>query len=137
MTRYLTAEDVLRIARVAVGSEPRLRDAGLLDSACHRPSATVFGEDAYPSLVPKAAALLHSLTTNHAFIDGNKRTSWLSTVVFLRDNDARLVAVDAYDGSVTELVLAIADGTLRDVHDIAALLAEMVVDERPGPDLTP
>lgn len=126
MTRYLTAEDVLVIARIAIGATPHLRDAGLLDSACHRPSATAFGEDAYPTLIMKAAALLHSLTSNHPFIDGNKRTAWLATVVFLRDNGAEVVAVDAYDGAVTDLVLAIAAGTLREVTDIADRLGEIV-----------
>ncbi len=126
MTSYLTAEEVIAIARIAVGSTPHLRDPGLLDSACHRPSATVFGEDAYPTLVLKAAALLHSLTANHPFIDGNKRTAWLSTVVFLRDNGAEVIAADEYDGEITDLVLAIADGTLRDVNDIAARLAPLV-----------
>src|SRR6476620_10220600 len=104
MTSYLTAEEVIAIARTAVGSTPHLRDAGLLDSACHRPSATVFGEDAYPTLVLKTAALLHSLTANHPFIDGNKRTAWISTVVFLRDNDAADIAEDAYAGAVPDLV---------------------------------
>lgn len=126
MTRYLTAEEVLVVAEIALGFAPQVRDAGLLDSACHRPSATVFGDDAYPSLTLKAAALLHSLTANHPFVDGNKRTAWLATVVFLRDNDARVVVADAYDGAVTDLVLAIADGRLREVQDIASRLAEMV-----------
>jgi death-on-curing protein len=119
-------EDVLVIARIAIGSTPRLRDAGLLDSACHRPAATVFGEDAYPTLLLKAAALLHSLTANHPFIDGNKRTAWLSTVVFLRDNGAEVIAPDAYDGEITALVLEIAAGTLREVGDIADRLDTMV-----------
>ena len=127
MTRYLTAEDALTIARIAIGSTPHLRDAGLLDSACHRPSATVFGEDSYPTLILKAAALLHSLTANHPFIDGNKRTAWLSTVVFLRDNGAEVIATDDYDGEAARLVLGIADGSLREVDDIARLLAGMVV----------
>ena len=133
MTRYLTLEDALTIARIAIGSTPHLRDAGLLDSACHRPSATVFGEDAYPTLILKAAALLHSLTANHPFIDGNKRTAWLATVVFLRDNGAEVITEDDYDGEAARLVLAIADGSLREVHDIARLLARMVVidDENP------
>ena len=133
MTRYLTLEDALTIARIAIGSTPHLRDAGLLDSACHRPSATVFGEDAYPTLILKAAALLHSLTANHPFIDGNKRTAWLATVVFLRDNGAEVITEDDYDGEAARLVLAIADGSLREVDDIARLLARMVViaDENP------
>ncbi|WP_420122950.1 type II toxin-antitoxin system death-on-curing family toxin [Nakamurella sp.] len=128
MTRFLSAEDVLAIARVAVGGDPGVRDLGLLDSACHRPSSTVFGEDAYPSLTLKAAALLHSLTANHPFVDGNKRTAWLATVVFLRDNGAVVTAPDAYDGDVTGLVLAIAAGELRDVNDIARRLADMVCE---------
>ncbi|ACV78250.1 type II toxin-antitoxin system death-on-curing family toxin [Nakamurella multipartita] len=126
MTRFLSAEDVLAIARVAIGGDPAVRDLGLLDSACHRPSSTVFGEDAYPTLTLKAAALLHSLTANHPFVDGNKRTAWLATVVFLRDNGATVVAPDAYDGQITDLVLALAAGELRDVNDIADRLAAMV-----------
>jgi death-on-curing protein len=126
VTRFLSAEDVLAIARVAIGGDPAVRDLGLLDSACHRPSSTVFGEDAYPTLTLKAAALLHSLTANHPFVDGNKRTAWLATVVFLRDNGATVVAPDAYDGQITDLVLALAAGELRDVNDIADRLAAMV-----------
>lgn len=126
MTRFLSAEDVLAIARIAIGGDPGVRDMGLLDSACHRHSSTVFGEDAYPTLVLKASALLHSLTANLPFVDGNKRTAWLSTVVFLRDNGATVVAPDAYDGEVTDLVLAIAAGEFRDVHGIAERLAPMV-----------
>ncbi len=126
MTRFLTAEDVVAIARFAVGGEPGVRDPGLLDSACHRPSSTVFGEDAYPTLTLKAAALLHSLTANHPFVDGNKRTAWLATVVFLRDNGATVTAPDAYDGEVTDLVLAIAAGELRDVNAIAERLTGMM-----------
>ncbi len=116
MTRCLTAEEVLLIAKIALGAEPQIRDAGLSDSACHRPSATVFGEDAYPSLTLKAAALLHSLTANHPFIDGDKPTAWLATVVLLRDNDARVTVADAYDGAATDVVLKLADGTLREVR---------------------
>lgn len=126
MTRFLTVEDVLTIARFAIGGDPIVRDLGLLDSACHRPSSTVFGEDAYPTLTLKAAALLHSLTTNHPFVDGNKRTAWLATVVFLRDNGATVLAADAYDGEITELVLGIAAGQLRDVDAIAQRLTPMV-----------
>ncbi len=133
MTRYLSVEDVLAIARIAVGGEPRVRDLGLLDSACHRASSTVFGEDAYPTLILKAAALLHSLTANHPFVDGNKRTAWLSTIVFLRDNGATVIAPDAYDGDVTEMVLAIAAGKLRDVQGIAGRLGPMVRESGASP----
>lgn len=126
MTRYLTVEDVFAIGEVAFGGPVTARDVGLLDSACQRPAASAFGADAYPTLLDKAAALLHSLTANHALIDGNKRTAWLSTVVFLRDNGADVIVRDAYDGPAAQLVLAIADGTLRDVTDIAERLATMI-----------
>jgi death-on-curing protein len=125
--RYLTVEDVLLIGEVAFGAPVPARDIGLLDSACHRPSTTVFGATAYPTLLEKAAALLHSLTANHALVDGNKRTAWLSTVVFLRDNGAEVTVEDGYDGPAARLVLSIADGTLREVDAIARALGAMVV----------
>lgn len=127
MIRYLTVEDVFEIGEVAFGRPVTARDVGLLDSACQRPAASAFGADAYPTLLEKAAALLHSLTANHALIDGNKRTAWLSTVVFLRDNGARVVVTDDYDGPAARLVIAIADGTLREVSEIAQRLSAMVV----------
>ena len=80
--RYLTAEEVLEINSRVLGGRHALRDRGLLESAVARPGATALGGDAYPDLVSKAAALLHSLVLNHAFVDGNKRTAVLATVVF-------------------------------------------------------
>lgn len=126
MIRYLSVDEVLLIGEIAFGVPVTVRDIGLVDSACHRPATTVFGEDAYPTLLEKAAALLHSLTANHALVDGNKRTAWLSTVVFLRDSGADVTVEDGYDGPAARLVLAIADGTLRDVPAIAELLSTMV-----------
>ena len=66
-----------------MGGKHTLRDRGLLESAVARPRASAFGVDAYPDLASKAAALLHSLILNHAFVDGNKRTAVLSALVFL------------------------------------------------------
>jgi death-on-curing protein len=77
---YLDLEDVMEMVR-SLGVGP-VRDIGLLDSAVNRPRSSAFGEDAYPTLNLKAAALLHSMTKNHALVDGNKRLAWLSTVVF-------------------------------------------------------
>ncbi len=64
-----------------------VKDVGLLDSALARPRTTVFGEDAYPSLPIKAAAMSHSIIKNHALVDGNKRTTWALMVAFLFLND--------------------------------------------------
>jgi death on curing protein len=114
---YLDLEDLLGLVR-ALGAGP-VRDPGLLDAACARPRSTVLGQDAYPTLEEKAAALLHSLVRNHALVDGNKRLGWLATAVFLDLNGSppRLTDDDAF-----ELVMAVAEGNL-DVDDIAARLA--------------
>jgi death-on-curing protein len=78
---YLGLEDLLHLVRI-LGVGP-VRDVGLLDSAAARPRSSAFGEDAYPSISLKAAALLHSITNDHALVDGNKRLAWLATTVFL------------------------------------------------------
>ena len=122
MTRFLDLDNLLRIADAAVDGEVMVRDIGLLESALARPRTTVFGADAYPSLHQKAAALLHSLACNHPLVDGNKRLAWAATAVFLGINGHR---VAASQDDVVELVLAVADGTLRDVEKIAERLETM------------
>jgi death-on-curing protein len=76
-----------------------VKDVGLLDSALARPRTTVFGEDAYPSLPIKAAAMSHSIIKNHALVDGNKRTTWALMVAFLFLNDFKhnFTADEGYD----------------------------------------
>ena len=64
-------------------SRAPIRDVGPLGSAVARPQTTAFGEDAYPDIWTKAAALLHSIVKNHALVDGNKRLGWLATAVLL------------------------------------------------------
>jgi death on curing protein len=119
VTRFLSLDDLLRIADAAAGVEVVVRDVGLLESALGRPRATVFGDDAYPDLHTKAAALLHSLARNHALVDGNKRLAWAATAVFLGINGHR---VDAGNDDVVELVIAVAAGELSDVVAIAERL---------------
>jgi death-on-curing protein len=120
VTRYLTVEQALRIARAAVGGPVDVRDVGLLESAVHRPRASVLGQDAYSDLFTKAAALLHSLAGNHPLADGNKRLAWLATYVFLAKNG---ILLDADDDAAYGFVIAVADGTIDDVGEIAAALA--------------
>ena len=104
---YLTLEDVLGLVN-ALGAGP-VRDLGLLDSACHRPQAGFFGQEAYPTLSGKAAALMHSFASNHALVDGNKRLALLATVVFLRVNGHRL---DLTDDEAFDLIMSVAAGQL-------------------------
>ncbi len=100
---YLDLEDLLLLVRMLdIGP---VRDVGLLDSAAARPRSSAFGEDAYPTLDLKAAALLHSIVDNHALVDGNKRLAWLATTVFL---DLNGVTVDISDEEAFDLVWDIA-----------------------------
>jgi death-on-curing protein len=121
VTQYVTVEQALRIARIAVGGPVHVRDVGLLEAAVHRPRASVLGQDAYPQLVTKAAALLHSLARNHPLVDGNKRLAWLATYVFCAKNGVEL---DAPDDAAFDLVVAVASGELDDVEEIARRLAQ-------------
>jgi len=120
---YLTVEEILHIGTRVLGGEPMVRDVGLLESAAARPQATVFGEDAYPGIHEKAAALLHSVVQNHALVDGNKRLGLATTTVFYALNGRRVRATndEAYD-----LVIAVARGELREVAEIASRLEELV-----------
>jgi death-on-curing protein len=113
---YLELEDLLHIAQRSLGSPPEIRDVGLLDSAAARPRTTVFGQDAYPTLQTKAAALLHSVTRNPALVDGNERLGLAATIAFLGLNGHRLIWSndEAYD-----FVMAVAAGNLDDVTAIA------------------
>lgn len=89
MTRYLSFEDILRqVDRAGF----IVRDPGLLASAVARSHTTVFGEDAYPTIWLKAAALCQSIDNYQALVDGNKRLAWLSSKVFLALNGQQLEA---------------------------------------------
>ncbi len=116
---YLTLRELLYIAERAIGSEPVVRDHGLLESALARPRATVFGGDAYPTLDGKAAALLHSLARNHALVDGNKRLALAGLIAFDGVNGRRLTLTN---DEVYDLVVSIASGALDSVEDITKSL---------------
>jgi len=103
---YLSVEDLLEIADGVVDGVV-VRDLGLLASAAARPRTSTFGEDAYPTLPDKVAALLHSQARNHPLVDGNKRLAWSAARVFCLMNGTDLV----YDVDDAEaLVLAAARG---------------------------
>jgi len=121
-TEYLDLEDLLGLVR-RLGAGP-VRDLGLLDSAATRPRASAFGADAYPAMDLKAAALLQSITHNHALVDGNKRLGWLAVTVFL---DLNGLAPDLDDDQAFDLVMAVSQGEI-DVPEIAARLRIRDVD---------
>lgn len=119
MTEYLELVDLLAAAEIAIGGQPELRDVGLLQSAVERPRSTAFGEEAYPDLDAKAAALLHSIVAGHPLVDGNKRLGWVAVRLFYRLNDAD---IHPDPDAAYELIADVAGGNLRDVPQIAARL---------------
>ncbi len=116
---YLDVEDLMALATELLGDPPPLRDVGLLGSAVARPQTSVFGEDAYPDVWSKAAALLQSVVKNRPLVDGNERLGWLATATFLEINGVDtakasnddvydLVAnVAAEDGAVNEIAVSL------------------------------
>jgi death-on-curing protein len=116
---HLSADEVLAFNAHFVGGHA-LRDFGLLDGAVQRPQSSAFGEDAFPSLVEKAAALLHALARNHPFVDGNKRTAWTAVNVFFLING---MVISADQGDIVALVVDVSEGLLG-VPDIAGVLKE-------------
>ena len=119
MTEYLDLDDLLEIAREAVGGDVVVGDYGLLESALARPRASVFGRDAYPDLHLKAAALLHSLARNHALVDGNKRLPWTACRTFLAINGQW---INAPEEDRFDFVIRVATGVVPDLDKIAERL---------------
>ena len=121
-TEYLDLDDLVELARTLLGDPPPIRDIGLLGSAAARPQATAFGEDAYPDVITKAAALLQSIVNNHALVDGNKRLGWLATAVFLELNGIKASRIPNHD--VYQLVVWIASSNpdLADITDRLRIL---------------
>ncbi len=128
--RYLTASDLYNLNDEVTEGHTFVRDVHLLNSAARRPAIVVFGEAQFPTLLDKAATLLHSLAYHHLFADGNKRTALKAVTLFLQVNGFRLT----WDHrSEYDLILEIAQGKLE-VAQIAERLAPYI---EPIPDAAP
>lgn len=93
--RYLTLAEVIDLHSRVIeqfGGPHGVRDSGALQSAIAQPQMTFGGEDLYPTVVAKAAALAYSLVGNHPFVDGNKRIGHAALEVFLLLNGHELFA---------------------------------------------
>lgn len=113
MIRYLTLIEVLELHRKILeqsGGALGIRNIGSLESAIAQPRMTFGGEDLYPSLLEKAAALGFSIIMNHPFIDGNKRTGHAATETFLVLNG---IEINASVDEQERLILAIVSSELR------------------------
>jgi death-on-curing protein len=134
--RYLTREELIYINglllnKVDILSGTRqVRDVLLLDSAVVRPEASAFGQDAYPTLRDKAAALLHAVARNHPFADGNKRTATVAALFFLRINGEHVLWNQA---DALAMIVRVAEG-LASLDAFAAWLTTEPCPPSPEPD---
>src|SRR5438477_8651404 len=131
MTRYLTLGEVLDLHRLVLeqsGGLAGLRDEGALDSAVVQPQMAFGGQDLYPTLADKAAALGFSLIMNHPFVDGNKRIGHAAMETFLVLNGYEL---DAPVDEQERIVLQVAAGELSR-EDFVEWIRGHVVAGRPG-----
>lgn len=128
MNLYLSVEQILLLHETGIemfGGSAGLRDRGALESAVARPTMTFGGEDLYPDEASKAAALLHSLVMNHAFVDGNKRVGIAAAELFLRLNGYRLAGDDS---ELEELTMTVARGEI-DAEAIAIWFRQRISRE--------
>jgi len=110
--RYLMLGEVVELHRLILersGGASGIRDLGALDSALAQPQATFGGQDLYPDLIEKAAALCFSLVQNHPFLDGNKRVGHAAMETFLILNGFE---IDAGIDDQEKTILELASGTL-------------------------
>jgi death on curing protein len=130
--RYLSFDEVTSLhARLVAqsGGAQWLRDRGALESAVAQPEASFGGEDLYPTLAEKAAALGHALIQNHPFADGNKRIGHGAMEVFLLLNGYEI------EGSVDEqeeLIIGVASGKVSRIELGEWLARHLIVAKRPA-----
>jgi death-on-curing protein len=125
--RYLLIEEIISLhAKVIAqsGGGLGLRDRGALETAVAQPEMTFGGEDLYPTITEKAAALGHSLIQNHPFVDGNKRVGHAVMEVFLVLNGYE---ISASVNEQEQIVLSVASGQMSRA-EFGAWLKQHVVE---------
>jgi death-on-curing protein len=111
--RYLTLNERLQLHHRVIeqsGGFAGIHSVGALESALAQPRMTFGGEDLYPTIAEKAAALGFSLISNHPFVDGNKRTGHAAMEVFLFLNGYE---IDASVDEQERIILQLAAGELE------------------------
>jgi len=133
----LTADDIIEIHDTLADwfaqsenpvSPPGIADRNLLESAVGRPSQTINGQEAYPTIFDKAAALFHSLVNNHAFYNGNKRIALVSSQVMLAERGYWLDYPS--DGEMYEFTRQAAAHELTDNRDDELALIREWLDSK-------
>ena len=129
--RYLTVDEVLALHSRLIatsGGSLGLGDANALDPAVAQPQMTFSGMDLYESIARKAAALGHSLISNHPFVDGNKRVGHAAMEVMLLLNGYEIVgSVDDQE----QTIIAVASGTMSR-EDFASWVEAHAVERSDG-----
>lgn len=127
--RYLTLKEALELHRRVIeqsGGSAGMRDIGLLESALAQPLMTFGGEDLYPTLTEKSAALCFSIVKNHPFLDGNKRVGHAVMETFLILNGHE---IEALPTEQEEVILSLAAGEL-DREGLSEWLRNHIVQVR-------
>ena len=107
------------------GGSIGIRDLESLKSAISRPFQTFENKDLYPGTIQKAAALIESIVSNHPFIDGNKRTGYVTKRIFLISNG---FDIKASQDEKYQFVIAIASGKLK-LDKINEWLEEHIIEQ--------
>jgi death on curing protein len=113
MIVYLKLEEVLKLHKEVIdrsGGSEGILNLGALQSAIAQPQMTFDGQDLYPELSDKAAALGFSLINNHCFVDGNKRIGKEAMEVFLVTNGFE---IDAHVDEQEKIILAVASSEMK------------------------
>ena len=129
MVRYLSLKQVGELHRIQLecyGGGSGLRDPNGLEAAVARPAMTFAGEDLYREIPEKAAALMHSLVSNHPFVDGNKRVGAHAALVFLVVNEWELAASPK---ELEDITMALAQGL--DVESLTVWFRQRVRPKEP------
>lgn len=119
----LSLEQLLEIHALVVeatGGSAGLRDLGRLEAAIAAQTQNVFGEELYPAVIDKTAAVIRGIIADHPFVDGNKRTAMLAGLALLTVNGIRF---RAKAGEIEDFAVKIAIDKL-DIPAIVSWLHE-------------
>ena len=109
---FLALDEVIEIHHDQIkryGGHPGIRDIGILKSAIALPSATFDGNYLHINIYEMAAAYLFHIVRDHPFMDGNKRTGAVTSIVFLMLNG---IDFHADESDFEEIVLRAAEGII-------------------------
>jgi len=113
MINFLTLDNVIEIHQNQIfnyGGNPKLRDKNLLISALAQPNSTFNSKYLHNNIFEMAAAYLFHIVKNHPFIDGNKRTGIVSTLIFLSING---IEVETTNKELELMVIAVASSKIN------------------------